>query len=99
MPIRSHTARFIIYTLLVGASVLFVIPFVWLLATSVKPLEQTMTIPPTWIPKAYFTQFEGRRVEVTLDFKQAQSGAVVTLLSGEHVGEKAFLSDSQLAST
>ena len=99
MPIRSATARFIIYSLLVGASALFVIPFVWLLATSVKPLEQTMTIPPTWIPHAYFTELAGRRVEATLDFKQAQSGAVVKLLSGEHAGETAFLSDAQLAST
>ncbi len=99
MPLRSLTARFVIYSLLVAASILFVVPFVWLLVTSVKPLEQTTTMPPTWIPKAYYATLAGHRTEVTLDFKENQSGAVVQVLDGDHKGENAFFSDDQLATS
>lgn len=28
-------------------------PFLWMLSTALKPLEETMTVPPTWIPSAF----------------------------------------------
>jgi len=35
---------------LVAASTLFVMPMLWMLTTAVKPIEETMTSPPRWIP-------------------------------------------------
>lgn len=56
----------LVYLLLILGSVVFLIPFVWLLVTSLKPVEQTMSIPPTWLPRAYYTTLNGQRLEVTL---------------------------------
>ena len=35
---------------LVALSVLFVIPLLWMLSTAVKPIGETMSSPPKWIP-------------------------------------------------
>jgi multiple sugar transport system permease protein len=35
---------------LVILSVAFVLPLLWMLSTSLKPIEQTLTYPPKWIP-------------------------------------------------
>ena len=35
---------------LVVLSLIFLMPMLWMLSTSVKPIEETMTTPPRWIP-------------------------------------------------
>jgi multiple sugar transport system permease protein len=39
-----------IYLLLMGGAVLFLAPLAWMVSTSLKPLAETFTIPPRWIP-------------------------------------------------
>ncbi len=39
------------HIVLVVFSIAFVLPFLWMLSTSLKPIEQTMSNPPEWIPK------------------------------------------------
>jgi multiple sugar transport system permease protein len=95
-PTAKRTWRFALYGLLGGASFLFLMPFVWLVITSLKPIEQSMTMPPSWIPRAYFADLGGERVEVTRDFTTTQPGAVVEQLGGEKAGQRLFLSDTQL---
>jgi multiple sugar transport system permease protein len=36
---------------LIIASFFFMIPFIWMVSTSLKPLTQVFTFPPEWIPK------------------------------------------------
>lgn len=53
---RAHFLRhtlpdIISYTLLSAVGLLFFIPFLWLIITSLKPLDQVFTMPLTWIPK------------------------------------------------
>ncbi len=38
------------HVVLVLLSILFTIPLLWMISTSLKPIEQTMTSPPQWIP-------------------------------------------------
>jgi len=38
------------HILLVSLSVLFVLPLLWMLSTSLKPIGETLTNPPRWIP-------------------------------------------------
>ncbi len=64
MQPRTKFTRLIVYLLLLSGSVIFLLPLVWLISTSLKPVEQTMTIPPTWLPKAYFATLDGQRLEV-----------------------------------
>jgi len=39
-----------IHAALLAGSVLFLFPLVWMISTSLKPIDQTMTMPPQWIP-------------------------------------------------
>ena len=36
--------------LILGA-VAMLLPFVWMISTSLKPADQLFTVPPTWIPQ------------------------------------------------
>jgi multiple sugar transport system permease protein len=38
------------YVVLLATAALFVVPFLWLVITSLKPIEQVFTDPPIWIP-------------------------------------------------
>lgn len=51
--ILSHTA-------LAGLSAIFIIPFVWLVVTSVKSETHLQTFPPEWIPRGEYVRIDGR---------------------------------------
>ena len=53
-----------IYILLLCGSVIFSIPFLWMTATALKPIEQTMSMPPTWIPYRYYVTLDGEKIPV-----------------------------------
>jgi multiple sugar transport system permease protein len=95
--LRKSTRRFTIYALLGGASCLFLIPFVWLVITSLKPIEQSMTMPPSWIPRAYYADVGAGRIEVTRDYRTTQAGAVAAVADGEGGTKAVFYSAAQLA--
>jgi multiple sugar transport system permease protein len=96
----ARTRRFsrtVVMALLVTFSAAFVLPFVWLLSTSLKPIEQTLSLPLTFVPRAYYANVGGSRTEVTLDFQVTQAGAVVRFLAGEDAGKLGYLGAGQLA--
>jgi len=45
--------RVITYSLLIGLSIVFIFPFLWLLGTSVKPESEALSFPPTIIPDTW----------------------------------------------
>ena len=93
---RGHTvSRRVVQALLVCCSVAFVLPFVWLVSTSLKPIEQTISVPLTLIPREYTATLGGRRVEVTLDFQVAQPGTVVVYTSGPDAGKQVLVASGQ----
>jgi len=94
---RSRTSRVVVVTLLFLFSAAFLAPFVWLISTSLKPIEQTLSLPVTIIPRAYYASIGGQRVEVTLDFQVTQTGAVARVLDGDDKGRQLFVDDAQLA--
>ena len=48
--LRKHFVMLLTYAILTIIAALFVIPFMWLVITSLKPLNQVFTDPPRWIP-------------------------------------------------
>ena len=50
---RGPVATILIYALLLGAGLAFLAPFVWMVSTSLKPLNETMSLPPRWIPSVF----------------------------------------------
>ena len=56
--------KILVYAVLAAGSVLFLVPLAWMMSTGLKPIEQTMTMPPTWIPYRLYAVQDGRRVAV-----------------------------------
>ncbi|MEL7472710.1 MAG: carbohydrate ABC transporter permease [Planctomycetota bacterium] len=49
---RRHPLQTIgLYAALIGVSALFALPLLWMLSTSVKPIDQTQVSPPQWLPE------------------------------------------------
>lgn len=48
---KKKVTRFSAHLVLIVASFFFMIPFIWMVSTSLKPLTQVFTFPPEWIPK------------------------------------------------
>lgn len=53
--VRSHRKAITLNTILVqlallGLCAMFLFPFLWLVSTALKPIEETMKEPPVWIP-------------------------------------------------
>ena len=45
----GKTIRFLLLLALVAT---FLAPMAWMVSTSLKPLAETMTVPPRWIPSS-----------------------------------------------
>src|ERR1039458_652278 len=85
MKLRSGRGRFLVYLLLIAGSVIFLVPLAWLISTSLKPIEQTMTMPPVWLPKAYEAAIDGKKMEVTRDAEVSPGMWHVTEFSPDNV--------------
>jgi multiple sugar transport system permease protein len=59
MKRQGPLARLVIYVLLIAGSCLFLVPLVWMISTALKPIDQTMSMPPTWIPYGYYVPIDG----------------------------------------
>jgi len=53
MQAKSPIAHLVIHLILLAGSVVFLFPLLWMISTSLKPVEETMTIPPRWIPSEW----------------------------------------------
>lgn len=45
--------KLLTYTLLIGLSIVFIFPFLWLIGTSLKPENEALSFPPTIIPEVW----------------------------------------------
>ena len=46
----SRLLKIAVFTALLASAAAFLAPMLWMLSTSLKPLNETMTLPPVWIP-------------------------------------------------
>lgn len=49
----SLFGKILLYALLALFAIQFAAPFAWMLSTAFKPLNETMTLPPVWIPSEW----------------------------------------------
>ena len=71
MKQQKTVSTMLTYVLLIIGSILFLFPLLWMISTSLKPIEQTMQIPPVWIPqpiqwKNYFDIFTNPNIPLLL---------------------------------
>ena len=95
MKSRTPFTRPLIYALLCAASLLFLTPFLWLVSSSLKPLEQAMTLPPKLLPHGYYASINGTRTEVTIDFTLQRAAIVADVVAGEQAGQRVILTPPQ----
>jgi multiple sugar transport system permease protein len=94
---KTKFSRAVVTVLLLLCSAAFAAPFIWLISTSLKPIEQTLSLPISFVPKAYYAELGGRRMEVTMDFQVSQPGAVVRFLTGDDAGKLGYMGAKQLS--
>ncbi len=63
--------KILVYLVLIAGAAMFVLPFAWMVLTALKPIDQTLSQPHSWLPRRYEAQIGGRRQEV-------RPGALVT---------------------
>ena len=88
--------KLFIHLALIGCAIVFVLPFLWILVTSLKPVEQTMTMPPTWIPKTYYVEVSGEKLEVKKGITTTESGAIIIVDDGPEKGERLYITNASL---
>jgi multiple sugar transport system permease protein len=88
--------RFLIYTLLLLGALTFLAPLLWMLSTGLKPIEQTMSMPPTWIPSKLFVEKDGARVEVKRGELIEIPSYVVEIEGERHIVARASVVNGQM---
>lgn len=63
------------------ASLFFLIPFIWMVSTSLKPIEQVFTFPPEWIPRPFHWKNYSEAIEYIPFWKYLINTSVITILS------------------
>lgn len=49
--VQTFIGKMITFVVLTGGAIVILIPFAWMLSTSLKPAEDVWLLPPQWIPK------------------------------------------------
>ena len=88
--------RIAVHALLIAGSIAFLFPFVWLVTTSLKPIEQTMKMPPDWLPRATYAPVCGERLKVVRERQVDQASVIATIEEGKRRGERVLLPASKL---
>jgi multiple sugar transport system permease protein len=63
--VKIFAGKLLLYLVAVGGGVIFLIPFVWMLSTSVKPSSEVFIFPPEWIPTHF--QFQNYLQALIID--------------------------------
>jgi multiple sugar transport system permease protein len=71
------------------SSALFVIPFLWLLLTALKPIEQTMKFQ-FW-PKSYKAPMDGNVVEIIKEREIVEEHVIVVIAEGQKKGARLLI--------
>ncbi|WP_188456225.1 carbohydrate ABC transporter permease [Virgibacillus oceani] len=80
----THVKKFkftLAHVFLIIASLFFLVPFIWMVSTSLKPIEQVFTFPPEWIPKPFEWENYSKAIEYVPFWKYLINTSVITILS------------------
>lgn len=79
--VKKRIQYFLAHLILIIASIFFIIPFIWLVSTSLKPITQIFTFPPEWIPRPFRFQNYLDAMEYIPFFTYLKNTALITILS------------------
>ena len=78
---KKSIQKLVAHICLIIASLLFMIPFVWMVSTSLKPLTQVFTFPPEWLPKPFQWSNYTDAMEYIPFFTYLNNTVVITVFS------------------
>ena len=79
---RRHPAsKLVVHAVLIGASLMFCFPMLWMLSTSLKPIEQAMVYPPQIVPEPFEWQNYAETVRYVPFWSYTLNTLSVSLLS------------------
>ena len=90
---KKFFSKLIIYFLLISGSAIFLVPLFWMMSTALKPIDQTMSMPPTWIPYRLFADIDGKSVSVN---KAETITAPAVIITIDETGEKRIITPDQI---
>jgi len=70
-------------------SAVFLLPFLWLLLTALKPVEQTMQFQ--WLPKGYRAPIEGTPQQVIKERQLAEDSTIIVVQEGPREGSRILI--------
>lgn len=86
-PNPLNTSRAIVHLPLALMALVYVVPLVWLMASSLQPREQVGKVPPEWLPRQYHALIAGQDVRVTPPDAVGAPKVRVRPLAGPRRGE------------
>ena len=72
--------KVVVQVALIGLSIFFLMPLVWMVVTAVKPLDETMASPPVWIP----TKFQWGNFAEAFSYNSKDLGYIPFLVYGKN---------------
>ena len=98
-PRRIDRGKLLFWALGMGAALLWVVPFCWMISTSLKPEGQILRYPPEWLPREVTLESYGRVLSFQVgrwfwnSFVVATVSTLLTLMLNSAAGY-AFLFDA-----
>jgi multiple sugar transport system permease protein len=78
---RRPWSKAVVHALLIVGSLVFVFPGLWMLSTSLKPIEEILTLPPVWIPKTIAWENYAATIKYIPFFQYALNTVIVCSLA------------------
>lgn len=93
--VSRATRRTVLYLTLGAAAGVFVLPFAWLVATSLKSIDLALALPPSFVPTAFYAPLDGETRDVLRDYAVTQPGVVARITAGPRAGQTVALSPTE----
>src|ERR1700759_1041394 len=93
---KSRRRAALIHCILLVFAFLFFLPIVWMISTSLKPTDQTLMLPPTWIPRATVATLDGKEQIVVREKKIRGPSVIVVPQAGLEKGKRKLLTEAEI---
>ncbi|MGV8145934.1 MAG: carbohydrate ABC transporter permease [Alkaliphilus sp.] len=77
--IKRLVSKTTIYAVLIIGSIITILPFAWMISTSLKPANEVMMMPPVWIPSEIMWENYLRAMELAPFGRYAINSIIVTV--------------------
>jgi multiple sugar transport system permease protein len=75
---------------------IFLVPLIWLIATSLQPREQVGKVPPEWLPRRQYVVVSGEQIPVTPPQQVGSNKVYVKLLEGLEKDKRVLVEPSDV---